>query len=495
MGSSIKNFVFNKYTLLCLVIFVAVRLFFIFGFKTQYSDIFLYSQYAFEQAIASSNHMSLYDFHAKSVEEANKKNPGAAAASPIIEYPPVAVMWASLPNIFIAPNLALGVNEAYAQFTVEYYYIYKVFCLIVELICFFVMLYACTKIFGYKQSIVRAILLILLGFTLIHMFYDRMDIILGELVAVSLALLIASRNYLVSFIVLAISINFKLIPILLAPLWIIGTLPAGFFREILDKGNIAKSVTLILQRALVLLGLILLIALPFYLAYGIKAYEFFFYHGERGIQIESSYGALTLFINLFANIHTDIYKAFGADNISSDISGSLLAASTPLVVAAFLGACAFAAYLFLKEAKSMPKTAKQERGQSMASANPGIFVLLTGLFLSAAILFSKVFSPQYLLWILPLVMLFPYKSEKKLVSVLPVALLVLTNIVATIIYPYMYFSDIVTKTGQATALGIFLLIAKNLAFLSFAIALAFGAHSLLRARIGDEPGKALSTSK
>jgi hypothetical protein len=469
--SSFQEIAKNKFVYICLAIFILVRLFFVFGFKADISDIDLYARYGFEQKYADSLNMNLYEFHERNADEHIKKNPGSVdESSRIIEYPPLAVTWITLPNIFLKLDKNAPVQDAYNTYVSEYSYMYKIFCFVADLACFLFLVFVCGRVYGARQAIVRALVLIIFGIILIHVFYDRLDIILGELIAVSLALLILDRNYLFSFFILSIGINFKLIPLLLIPLWLLGSLPSEYFSDLFDRQKIAGKAIALLQRICMLLLMIAAIAVPYYLVYGDKAYAFLAYHTERGVQIESLYSSLMLFINCFINLNVHVFYSFKADNISTTISDFFLQISTPLVIVSFLLLTAYTFFTFKRNALTLKDERKWNRGQNMAGAHRDIFILLAALFVSVSILFSKVFSPQYLLWIVPLVMLFPFTKENNIVSSLSFASLFAASVVTTAIFPYLYYSDVAIKTGP-TPLGTFLLIAKNLLFAFFILVL------------------------
>src|SRR5262249_32709772 len=57
--------------------------------------------------------------------------------------------------------------------------------------------------------------------------YDRLDLVQALLVLGSLGLLVSRAHYAWSFAVLAAAVNFKLVPLVLAPVWVVGSLPTG----------------------------------------------------------------------------------------------------------------------------------------------------------------------------------------------------------------------------------------------------------------------------
>src|SRR5262249_58868455 len=84
------------------------------------------------------------------------------------------------------------------------------------------------------------------------------------LVVLALALLVSRAHYAWSFAVLAVAVNFKLVPLVLAPVWIVGSLPAD--RPLLPGRP--RQAGGVLARAALLVGMVCAIFLPFYAAAG-----------------------------------------------------------------------------------------------------------------------------------------------------------------------------------------------------------------------------------
>jgi hypothetical protein len=100
---------------------------------------------------------------------------------------------------------------------------------------------------------------------------------------------------------------------------------------------------------------------------------------------------------------------------------------------------------------------------------------------TAAIVGSKVFSPQYLLWLLPLAPLLPSRMAR--------GLFILTAAVTTLVFPYFYenvaawLTNPVTREMYArgpTTFGKLLLVSRNVLFLLFAIVVFRDARRGLR---------------
>jgi hypothetical protein len=58
-----------------------------------------------------------------------------------------------------------------------------------------------------------------------HFAFDRLDMVLAGLIVLALSLLSGAGHFLWSFLVLALAIAFKIVPVVLIPFWVLGSLP------------------------------------------------------------------------------------------------------------------------------------------------------------------------------------------------------------------------------------------------------------------------------
>src|SRR5436305_1452401 len=114
-----------------------------------------------------------------------------------------------------------------------------------------------------------------------HLLYDRLDLILAALVFLALVLLASRAHYGWSFALLAVAIHFKFVPVVLAPVWVVGAMPAGQPLEIWRP----RVLTGLAVRGGLLLGLVVVGLVPFYLWTGEHCLDFFRYHRARPIEI------------------------------------------------------------------------------------------------------------------------------------------------------------------------------------------------------------------
>src|SRR5262249_15830479 len=139
--------------------------------------------------------------------------------------------------------------------------------------------------------------------------------------------LLSRRHYAWSFAVLALAINFKLVPLVLAPVWVLGAFPIDRARAVFTPAALlALGARAALLAALVLGGF-----LPFYLPDGPRCLSFLTYHRARGLEIGSVLGSLPLALQPLGQPVAVAYS-YGSINVRSAISPVLVALAPWLTV-------------------------------------------------------------------------------------------------------------------------------------------------------------------
>jgi hypothetical protein len=219
--------------------------------------------------------------------------------------------------------------------------------------------------------------------------FPRLDATMAAIVLASLALLLRG-SWVSSFLALAVAIDFKLVPAVLAPLWLFASLPKPLL-----AGRTSRLVAPLLGRAALLAGFVVLLALPFVVAGGPRSLRFLAFHAERGIQCESTYAGILLLLRLFG--HPVVPRGgFGSWELHSPLAEALVPVSTVLLLLG-LGLAHLLAVRALR------------RG-----ADDGAIIAATVLLLMISAGLSKVFSSQYALWVVPLVPLLPTRGRARL---------------------------------------------------------------------------------
>jgi hypothetical protein len=304
--------------------------------------------------------------------------------------------------------------------------------------------------------------------------YTRMDLVLALLLVASLFLLVRRVHYLWSFALLAAAINFKVVPVVLIPVWLLGSLPAEAGRSLFSL----RTLGLLAVRSLLLVGLVVAIFAPFYWLEGPGTLGFLAYHRDRGLEVGSTYSSLLVFLARFGH-PVQVYFSHGGYNLRSPLSPWLLSLAPSLAGAALLAATGTLLFRLRRlpprpvaaasraaaevglgsadlpqpvaaasraAAEVGPRSADLVRTDSeaapsatLAQSHPFVFIQFTFLLLLVFMATNKVFSPQYLLWAAPFVCLLPWQGWQLLfrLGLFPVICLV-----TTAVFPFTFQEDI-----------------------------------------------------
>jgi hypothetical protein len=121
------------------------------------------------------------------------------------------------------------------------------------------------------------------------------------------------------------------------------------------------------------------------------ATDFMHYHLLRGIQIESLPGGLLLLFEQMGLVELDVAHSFGAMHLVTPLSGQVLKCINIIMPACFIAMLIFVSRAFYKSS-SLPGGIAFRQLNAAAAAQILLFILL-----------NKVLSPQYLIWLLPLI--------------------------------------------------------------------------------------------
>ncbi len=214
---------------------------------------------------------------------------------------------------------------------------------------------------------------------------------------------------------LALTWRFDLFPVLLATvgLWAALEHRPAWAGAAIGAGILAKLFPLVVAPALAVawfvprdwsrLGLSALLAgvvliggmLPFVAVAGHDAFGFIGYQAERGLQIESVGGGLVLLWGLIVGEPVRLFSPFSAWEVSGPLTDVLL----PLTSVALLGG--FAALALLGWPRAQAEAARH------GAVAPETIVTLATAALLVLVLTNKVFSIQYVVWLVPFAALLP----------------------------------------------------------------------------------------
>ncbi len=238
----------------------------------------------------------------------------------------------------------------------------------------------------------------------------------------------------------------KLYPLLLVPVF---ALPALRRR---DVAALRRSVLVCIATAVIAL-------LPLLVVAPASIFRFLAYHSNRGIQIESTYAGLLLAADKWHLIHVGIGYGFGAWNVTGTIPDVV----TPLSALLLLGAVG-TSWLFI-DRRMVARGGDSTRDVAFNAA-------ACALVLCGALLTSKVLSPQYLIWLVPLLPLVTHERQ----LIWPVFTLI--GVMTHYIFPANYDRFIFGNAGDV----ITVLILRNLLLIPLGLLLA---RSLGRTRVMD----------
>lgn len=171
-------------------------------------------------------------------------------------------------------------------------------------------------------------------------------------------------------------------------------------------------------------GLVLLNALFFWL-FGPGYFKTFTYHMQRGIQIESVYSGILLLVHLTGG-GLLVDHSFGSTNIVSSFLTWELKRLSPWM---FLGT----ALWISRQVWKCRNASREPEDQNVPPAYS--LILITLIFLLAIILTSKVFSPQYLIWLGPLMAVLA-AVRKDMVKIGVIFLL--ATALTQVLFPHLY---------------------------------------------------------
>lgn len=177
-------------------------------------------------------------------------------------------------------------------------------------------------------------------------------------------------------------------------------------------------------------GLVMLAVL---LVAGGAGLSFLAYQQARGLQVESVGAGIVLALHALVQLPTNLMHAFGSTDVGSPLSAAIVAIQPILLGLLLLALLATAAYRFRWERRHL------------GGVDPGSIVALATCALLLTLVANKVFSPQYLVWLLPVVPLLPRR---------PALLAVAAGLLTVPIYPGLYTQLLHERVGLVALLNL-----------------------------------------
>lgn len=432
-----------------------------------------YRVMAGEDRSAALEGLSIYEWRARRFDDAMKQatpgRPGDRLEERArIEYPPLAVLWIRLPPAW---QRAVGfMSRALEDEHVEYVHAYRAGMAGLEMVLVAALVILAWRLFPDERGSARferLMMYVTSTLALWPVLYDRLDLGQAMLVQGGLCLLVSRLHYACSFLLLAAAIHFKLMPIVLAPVFLLGSMPAK--TELRPSG---RTLRLLIHRVLVLAAITIGGFLAFYAVYGVSCLGFLAYHRDRGIQIESLHSSVLLGLHE-TGYPVNTYYAHGSFNLGSSLSSALAALAPRLMAASSLAVAALCWGHFRRFAERDRATAPPQVTFAQLYPQETVSYALLGLLVITVT--NKVLSPQYLLWLAPLV---PLISRRMRGWLLYQWSFFVCCALTTALYPYLLHSDVVRTLANGqfatpTHRAIVILLSRNLLLLGLTVSLAW----------------------
>lgn len=447
-----------------LLLFLVSRLFLAMAYAPAETDTELYAMYGLSAQKGTESKINPY---VQIQRDHGHVNNTGGKGEHAVEYPPAALL---LMKSVAAGVITSGEKARIAQWQGTYRILsFGIDCLIFGWLSW---LWFSGKT-SIQVSLTGLAAYVISGILMYYFLYERLDIWLAGFCFLAVLLMVSGRGWGLAFAVLALAINFKVVPVILLPLFVLGSLPAAMF---LDRRPVTWITALSFRSAAAAL-LCLSVFVPFLLLWGPQTLAFSSYHAARGIQIESVISSL-LMPWQYLGYPMLVDHRFGAYNLVTNHSEEFARLATALSMLAVLGIAAgyFLKTLAMVAAEAPPSS--RLKGKTVAAAYPETFVLATVLTLAGSMVTSKVLSPQYFVWLIPFAAILSVKSRQDVRIFLALAAaFVLTTPIYPHLYGYLVHMPVPSglgflSYGTPEAPGIALLLARNLALLTFVVLLS-----------------------
>jgi hypothetical protein len=288
------------------------------------------------------------------------------------------------------------------------------------------------------RPLVRNLLLVVIATPFILW---RFDLVPALLTSVAVLFTITGAAALAG-VALALAIAVKLYPAVLVPVILAAYLATN------DRQGLRNHLVGLVGTGALLLAVTLVVA-PEAID-GVAGYHF-----ERGIQIESTFGGLIEIGHQLGLTAASVSDQFNSLQIDASWSATMLAVQPILQVALIALVCVIALITFRREAES-------EDGLSLQTLINFMVAALLGFMLG-----SRVLSPQYLVWLLPLAVFLPRTGF---------ILIAIASALTIVIYPFLYGALIALEP-----LPILLINVRNLVLVVAFVSMLIGSTVLNRA--------------
>ncbi len=348
-----------------------------------------------------------------------------------IEYQPLAL------PLFLLPRL-------FAESDIGYHIAFAMEMLFFDLIGLLVLWKLALR---FKRSVAGILIIYTLGLLALGpTVLDHFDLA-AAIMLLAAVYAFATKRKIIAVILIAIGTMIKVFPIIILPIFVIYLLKQRDFRGLITSG--------------LAFALVLTIAIVPCLCINAGGFvDSFTYHSERGLQVESTYASALLLGHTWgiSSVETDLLEESGSWDILTPTADTIASVS-PLIML-FVLAATYGLYARREcLADSSNHTAVNERLFNYA-------VLLIVVFLVA----NKVFSPQYLIWLYPLV---PLISGRWQIMHWCIYFTVgmMTMYIFSYHYDYIFSDHYLDLAYRLEAVPIYILTVRNLLLIGMALLL------------------------
>jgi len=289
-----------------------------------------------------------------------------------MEYPPLTLLFISIPRLFSADPL--GYTVTYVAM------VFMFFAVGLQIVNLLAEKYQKDQ----KKMMLAYSVLVLILFEFV---VDRHDIFPMAFTLIAIYCFVTKR-YMWAFVFLSLGMMTKLYPAILFPI---------FLAPLLVNRDWKNTLTGIAAFMLVALGILAITLMidPNMLSYFID------YHSGRPLQIESVAASLIYPFKMLGLTNAWIAFSYGSDNLMGSLPDAVASILTPLMLGLILFSCLLFLYLYNRFHNAETRSA--------------LFGLAIMFVILLFIIVGKVFSSQYILWIIPpLLFLFMTDIDKKI---------------------------------------------------------------------------------
>jgi uncharacterized membrane protein len=363
-----------------------------------------------------------------------------------LEYPPLAVLSFVLPSLMSSQNQVYSLAFAGEMLLLDLLILWLIKILTVHL-----------NISINRSLGVYTALLIAVGPIVVC----RYDLLPAALTLAALTAFVSGWN-IAAWALVALGVTAKLYPIIIAPIMGLYLLRNGQVRKIIIGG-------------LSFIFTLLAFNLPFYLLSPGNFLSILTYHAQRGLHSESTY-ASGIFIGKILGQISEVKGIFdfGSWNIDTPLADRLARLSFPISAALLM----IIYILFAWQLWKKPAESKERR--EMPAETASLLIQFATVTVIVFMISTKVFSAQYLIWLMPLLPVVDSKCYKA-----RWLLFATTGLLTQYIFPYNYLNFESFKT-----LYILVIVIRNAIMLALAFILILSGRTR-----GKEPLVSIETLK